>query len=382
MNKKPQIIAFYLPQFYPTPENDSWWGKGFTEWTNVGKAKPLFKGHNQPRVPTELGYYDLRLPVVREQQAQMARDAGVTAFCYWHYWLGDGKRLLSDVFDEVLESGKPNFPFCLGWANHSWYAKDWNPDGTIDKKLLIEQTYPGIEDQKKHFDFLLKAFKDPRYFKVDGAPLLYIFDSKNLPVEYAQNLIRWTKDAGFPNLFLVAQTEPDSKGERLKQGYSAVSYQKLDGTNVRLRKVANAFKCINTLKPLYIKLNVWRKNLVGFVFKRPPFIVDYSVVSHSLIDERDFDENVIPFILPQWDHSPRSGWNGKIFVNCTPERFYLHVVDALKAIRKKSQSRQIIFLKSWNEWGEGNMMEPDLTYGRGFINALRKAVDEFEADKF
>lgn len=121
--KHAKIIAFYLPQFHPFKENDEWWGKGFTEWTNVGKAKPLFKGHNQPRVPTELGYYDLRLPIVREQQAKMARDAGVDAFCYWHYWFGNGKRLIADVFNEVLESGKPNFPFCLGWANHSWYAK-------------------------------------------------------------------------------------------------------------------------------------------------------------------------------------------------------------------------------------------------------------------
>ena len=118
-----EIIAFYLPQFHPFKENDEWWGKGFTEWTNVGKAKPLFKGHNQPRVPTELGYYDLRLPIIREQQAQMAKDAGVTAFCYWHYWLGNGRRLIPEVFDEVLNTGKPDFPFCLGWANHSWFAK-------------------------------------------------------------------------------------------------------------------------------------------------------------------------------------------------------------------------------------------------------------------
>lgn len=377
---KPQIIAFYLPQFYPTPENNEWWGKGFTEWTNVGKAKPLFKGHNQPRVPTELGYYDLRLPIVREQQAQMAREAGVTAFCYWHYWLGGGRRLLSEVFDEVLQSGQPDFPFCLGWANHSWYAKDWNSDGTADRRLLIEQTYPGIEDERKHFEFLLKAFKDPRYLKIEGAPLLYIFDSENLPVEYVQNLIKWTKESGFPNLFLVAQSEPENKVERLKQGYSAVSYQKLNGSNATLRKMALNYKFLHVLKQPYIKLNVLYKHIHGFFFRRPPFIIDYDVVAHSLIDERDYDENVIPFILPQWDHSPRSGWNGKIFVNCTPDRFYSHVVDALNAIKKKSKERQIIFLKSWNEWGEGNMMEPDLTYGRGFIDALRRALDDFVAE--
>ena len=120
---KPRLIAFYLPQFYPTPENDEWWGKGFTEWTNVGRAKPLFKGHYQPKVPADLGYYDLRILEIREEQAKMAREAGIEGFCYWHYWFGNGKRLLSQVFKEVVESGKPDFPFCLCWANHSWLAK-------------------------------------------------------------------------------------------------------------------------------------------------------------------------------------------------------------------------------------------------------------------
>ena len=181
MGNKVEIIAFYLPQFHPMPDNDEWWGKGFTEWTNVGKAKALFKGHNQPRVPADLGYYDLRLPIVREQQVELAKEAGVTAFCYWHYWFGNGKRLMADIFNEVLKTGKPDFPFCLGWANHSWYAKNWNSDGTSTNKLLIEQIYPGIDDEKMHFAFLLKAFKDPRYVKIDNKPFLLIFDPISIP---------------------------------------------------------------------------------------------------------------------------------------------------------------------------------------------------------
>ena len=367
MKNKVEIIAFYLPQYHPFKENDEWWGKGFTEWTNVGKAKTLFKGHNQPRVPTELGYYDLRLPIIREQQAQMAKDAGVTAFCYWHYWFGNGKRLIPEVFQEVLDSGKPDFPFCLGWANHSWFAKNWNADGTTTQKLLMEQTYPGIDDEKMHFDFLLKAFKDERYVKIDGCPLLYIFDPVHLPQEYVDNFKKWTVEAGFPGLYLVANiagfhfTDKDA----FKMGYNSVSYQRL----------ASTLRGGNTIKDKIIRQSQLRlQKLWSKIVRRPPFMVDYAKNYHSLISKDDGREEVIPCIVPQWDHTPRSGWNGSLFINATPDNFYKHCKEALATVKDKKHP--ILFLKSWNEWGEGNMMEPDLTYGRGFIDALRKAIDE------
>lgn len=364
---KIEIIAFYLPQYHPFKENDEWWGKGFTEWTNVGKAKPLFKGHNQPRVPTELGYYDLRLPIIREQQAQMARDAGVTAFCYWHYWFGNGKRLIPEVFNEVLESGKPDFPFCLGWANHSWFAKNWNSDGTTKEKLLMEQTYPGIEDEKMHFEFLLRAFRDERYVKIDGKPLLYIFAPLDLPQEYIDNFQKWTRNAGFPGLFLVANMSNPKFTRQMAEnaGYSAISYQRL---GLKLHKLENKIDLgIRTIQILTKKIN-------GFIRKRPPFLRDYGEMYHELIVQEDRDEFVIPSLLPQWDHTPRSGWNGSLLINATPDCFYKHAIEAINAVKDKKHP--ILFLKSWNEWGEGNMMEPDLTYGRGFIESLRKAIDD------
>lgn len=363
-----EIIAFYLPQYHPFKENDEWWGKGFTEWTNVGKAKSLFRGHNQPRVPTELGYYDLRLPIIREQQAQMAREAGVTAFCYWHYWFGNGKRLIPEVFQEVLDNGKPDFPFCLGWANHSWFAKNWNSDGTTTQKLLMEQTYPGIEDEKMHFDFLLKAFKDSRYVKIEGKPLLYIFAPQNLPLEYLDNFCKWSKEAGFPGLYLVANmANPHYSEAMAKQaGYDAMSYQRL----------GNHLYEGNEIKDKIIRqVQVRWKKVKSFFVHRPPFMNDYSKCYKYLIrPEVDSREDIIPSILPQWDHTPRSGWNGSLLVNAKPEYFYEHCKQALDVV--KTKKNPILFLKSWNEWGEGNMMEPDLTHGRGFIEALRKAVDE------
>ena len=170
---KARVLAYYLPQFHPIPENDEWWGKGFTEWTNVGKAKPLFPGHYQPHVPADLGYYDLRVPETREAQAQMAREYGIEGFVYWHYWFGNGKRLLERPFNEVLESGKPDFPFALAWANETWSG--FYHGLRDEKQILIEQTYPGEEDYIAHFNALLPAFKDKRYITCDGKPIFVIY---------------------------------------------------------------------------------------------------------------------------------------------------------------------------------------------------------------
>ena len=218
-----------------------------------------------------------------------------------------------------------------------------------------------------HFEFLLKAFKDERYVKIDGKPLLYIFNPKDLPQEYVDNFKKWTVEAGFPGLLLVAQLGGLAKKEDyLKKGYDLVSYQRLAGKSIKKKY----------FKGYYHLFNLWN-NIVSFMKHVPPRMEDYSKVYCKLIQPIDSDNDVIPAILPQWDHSPRSGWNGQIFINATPDVFYKHVKEAMNAIKDKPENRQILFLKSWNEWGEGNMMEPDLTYGRGFIEALRKAVDEY-----
>jgi lipopolysaccharide biosynthesis protein len=165
-----RAIALYLPQFHPIPENDEWWGKGFTEWTNTAKAKPVFRGHYQPHVPADLGFYDLRVPETREAQTALARRYGIEGFCYYHYWFA-GRRILERPFDAVLHSGTPDFPFCLCWANATW-AGVWYGE---PNRVLIKQTYPGQADHEAHFRALLPAFKDPRYIRVDGKPVFLIF---------------------------------------------------------------------------------------------------------------------------------------------------------------------------------------------------------------
>lgn len=366
----PRVIAFYLPQFHPIKENEEWWGKGFTEWTNVGKAKPLFKGHDQPRVPTELGYYDLRMPEIRARQAEMAREAGVEGFMYWHYWFGNGKTLMADIFREVLESGTPDFPFCLGWANHTWYAKTWNGAEVSAKKVLLEQTYPGKEDARMYFESLLPAFKDDRYIKVNGKPIFFVFSPLDLPELYITLFRRWAQEEGLPGLYLVGNIYSSyiTKDEVLSRGYDAVTFQrtlKQDSVRTGLRK--NRY--VNGIYKLI-------QRGISKMRKYPPFMEKYSLASEVFCTEEEKNVNVIPTIMPQWDHTPRSGWTGTLLVGSNPNEFKKVVRKAIDTIKNKPQEEQIIFLKSWNEWGEGNYMEPDITYGRGYIEALREAIDD------
>ena len=198
---KARVLAYYLPQYHPIPENDEWWGKGHTDWKNVGKAKPLFPGHYQPRVPTDLGYYDLRVPETREAQAQMAREAGVEGFVYWHYWFGKGKQILERPFNEVLASGKPDFPFALAWANETWSSA---MHGLRKGKKLFEQLYQGDEDYYAHFMSVLPAFTDHRYITCEEKPIFMVYLPESVPdmkhfIEYWRELAQ--KNGTQRNLF-------------------------------------------------------------------------------------------------------------------------------------------------------------------------------------
>lgn len=360
-----RVIAFYLPQFYPTPENDLWWGKGFTEWTNVGKAKVLFKGHFQPRVPADLGYYDLRVPEVREAQAQLAKDAGVYGFCYWHYWFGNGKRLLEKPFTEVLISGKPDFPFCLGWANESWELKMWDAKDVGKNKVLVEQKYPGAKDFELHFLSILEAFKDKRYITVDDKPLFYIYKPNSFKgidkfIEQWQILARQHGiDKG---LFFVGHTTNFNEyNDLLNKGFDAINVNPMSRVSMNFESSQSFFsKNFNRFYRLFFKKTT---------------IFEYSQASKLfVIDEEDSIENVIPTILPNWDHSPRSGKNAWILHNSTPKFFEKNVMAALDCIKNKNNENKIIFLKSWNEWGEGNYMEPDIRFKHGYLDSLKNAL--------
>lgn len=361
MKPKARVIAFFLPQYHPTPENDEWWGKGFTEWTNVGKAKPLFRGHKQPKIPSELGYYDLRLPETREAQAELARESGIEGFCYYHYWFGNGREMLDRPFKEVVQSGQPDFPFCLCWANESWHKKFWNPDGVSSKKTLVEQNYDDEEGNKKHFYQLLPAFKDRRYIKVNNRLLFAIY--KPLNFEYvSQFMHQWNelaKKEGLGGFYFIGQTYDTPDIDLiLSKGFDAVN-------------IIHLWDC-------FPKYNWILKRVIGVYRKifKTPRIIEYKKVIKYLVTKREEDINIIPTIIPNWDHTPRSGWSGTVIKNCYPSLFSRHVKDVLKVINKKPDDEKLVFLKSWNEWGEGNYMEPDIENGRSYIEELRKVLFE------
>jgi lipopolysaccharide biosynthesis protein len=358
-----KIIAVYLPQFHPIAENDKWWGKGFTEWTNVGKAKPLFKGHYQPRVPADLGYYDLRLPEVRVAQAELAREHGVDGFCYWHYWFGNGKRLLEKPFNEVLNSGSPDFPFCLAWANHSWKNKQFNKEG--DDTLLIEQIYGGEADYTEHFNALLPAFKDKRYMTVENKPIFFIYAPFDMP-DVSAFMSLWQRLAhenGLEGIHFVGNTHEIADIDTLREkGFQAV-------TLVRLFHV---FKQeFSLFHRAYVKA-------MRLIFKTGR-VLDYAFCAKYFSGKEDYWNDVYPSIIPNWDHSPRSGKSGHILHNSNPAAFKKHVKDVLKTVKNKPKEQQIVFIRSWNEWAEGNYMEPDIKFGKQYLEALRDAIQENEA---
>ena len=348
-----KFIAFYLPQYYPTKENNEWWGAGFTEWRSVNTAKPLFKGHVQPKVPRDLGYYDLRVSETREAQALLAKEHGIDAFCYWHYWFGNGRRLLDRPFTEVVELGKPDFPFCLGWANHSWYNKAWGGKGK--DKLLIEQQYLGEEDNLNHFNAMLKAFKDKRYLRHDGKLVFIIYAPLDNP-KISEFIAQWRSLAsvnGLNDFFFIGKVSYSKDKQKLLDiGFDAVYTDRYLSIYQNEPQIKKAFR------------------LLKAKLFNTPMVYKYKDAAKYMLTDEERNEDVCPLIVPNWDHSPRSKAAHPIFVDTKPEYFQKLVEQAENIVETKAND--IVIVKSWNEWGEGNYLEPDMQYGKGLLEALKR----------
>jgi lipopolysaccharide biosynthesis protein len=362
------VIAFYLPQYHPIPENDAWWGKGFTEWTNVTKARPLFPGHYQPHLPADLGFYDLRVAESREAQAELARQYGITGFCYYHYWFS-GRRLLHRPFDEVLTSGRPDFPFCLCWANENW-TRIW--DGG-DSEILMKQTY-SHEDDLAHIRWLARAFADPRYIRVENKPLFIIYHAFQLPNIQKTTAI-WRDECrrlGIGEIFLcrVDTTGADVLPPKEVGLDAAVEFHPDRGSmGVTLG---------------YHRLREFRWNDLHF-FLRQKLLSDniiaynYRHVVSSMSRRIQPDYLRFPCVMPSWDNSPRRRRGPMLFIESSPKLFHQWVVARLANLAKSANTPRILFVNAWNEWGEGNHLEPDQRYGRSYLEALRDALQSVDA---
>jgi len=366
-----RAIALYLPQYHPIPENDTWWGKGFTEWTNVTKAKPLFPGHHQPNLPADLGFYDLRVSEAREAQATLARAGGIEGFCYWHYWFA-GRRIIERPFNEVLALGKPDFPFCLAWANESWQGHWYGSE----KRLLIEQTYPGEADHIAHFQAVLPAFKDPRYIRVDDKPIFLIYQPSYIPearrfVELWQKLAR---ENGLPGIHFIAHTIFNKMDfDWRAAGFDgAVAVHALKVMRTRAWDVVqetNRQRGMVAAARTAVRLLGFRtlQRIMGW----PGSVFRYDDAALFMNPHKELPDGWYPSAVPNWDNSPRAGRKGVILQKPSPDSYRRHLRDVIKGLETRPRDHRLVFLKSWNEWAEGNYLEPDRRFGHQFLEATR-----------
>jgi GT2 family glycosyltransferase/tetratricopeptide (TPR) repeat protein len=340
-----RLIAFYLPQYHPIPENDTWWGKGFTEWTNVGKAKPLFEGHYQPRLPADLGYYDLRVPEVRQAQAALARQYGIHGFCYYHYWF-NGRRLLERPVNDLLASGEPDFPFCLCWANENW-TRAW--DG-LDRQVLIRQEYRA-DDDLAHIRWLAKVFRDPRYIRIEGKPLFLVYRVGVLP-DVLRTVTIWREEArklGIGELFLACV-------ESRVGGAAAVDPRTI------------GFDAAVEFQPdgLHVPKPVRRVDDYGGIY-------DYGALVENMLRKPAVEYRRFGCVAPGWDNSARRKENPTIITGSSPE-LYERWLHSLLSRQTPHRQESFVFINAWNEWAEGAYLEPDQAWGHAYLEATRRAL--------
>jgi lipopolysaccharide biosynthesis protein len=356
------VLAFYLPQFHPIPENDAWWGRGFTEWTNVVRARPRIKGQYQPHLPGELGFYDLRLPEVRRQQADLAREHGISAFVYYHYWF-NGRRVLERPIEEVLASGEPDFPFALCWANENW-TRAW--DGGPHEVLLKQDYDP--DDDLRHIQSLLPAFRDPRYHRVDGKPLFLVYRASLLP-DVERTLELWRAEArraGIGELYLarIDGHADEARHDPHAQGFDAA-----------IGWIPDFSQQGNSLRRGGLRLwGISRKlRLTSRAYERDVFIPYERIVRNMLaMPEPSYRRH--PCVTPAWDNSARRQTGAFVAMGSTPTLYGEWLEAIVRRVRAQANGPRLVFVNAWNEWAEGNHLEPDRRWGRQYLEATRDAL--------
>lgn len=343
--QKVRLIAFYLPQFHPIAENDQWWGKGFTEWTNVTKAQPLFEEHYQPHLPTELGFYDLRLRQTRHEQIELAKSYGIDGFCYHYYWFS-GKRLLNKPIDDMLADPASEMPFCFCWANENW-TRRWD---AADHEVLIAQQYRE-EDDLAFIQELAPVFRDPRYIRVDGKPLLIVYRVQHLPDPLRTAAI-WRnhcREAGIGEIHLCAAL---THGNESFRQYGFDSGVEFPPHNLRDASVNAEIQFFNPFKG---------------------YVLQFATIARSYLTRDYADEPVFKTVFPSWDNTARTGQRAVVVLNGTPANYAHWLSSTIEKTLQAGASDPLVFINAWNEWAEGCHLEPDRKYGRAFLEATAAA---------
>lgn len=359
-----KILAYYLPQFHETEENNKWWGKGYTEWENAKAARALYRGHYQPREPLGDNYYNLLDSDAIKWQTELARKHGIDGFCIYHYWF-EGKQLLEKPAEILLEHKEIDFPFCFAWANHSW-TRTWEGPGG-DKEVLMNQTYGTVESWKKHFSYLLQFFKDFRYIKKDNKPVLLIHSVEDI-IRYVDMFKVFNEEAvkeGFAGVYIIQMLWKDSKQKRNSKyinAYTSFVPSMFHGGNNQIlcdvKQKANSF----------IKFKV-----PNFMKKCLYDIYDYDKVCEYLLD-KEYMDNEYMGIFPGFDNTARKGRRAWIYEGSTPKKFQKYLSALIR--RSIEENKDMLFITAWNEWGEGNYLEPDKRYGYAWLNAVKRARKE------
>lgn len=364
-----KTIAFYLPQFHPIPENNLWWGAGFTEWHNVSAARPMFRGHRQPQVPGALGYYDLRCDETRHEQAELAKSSGIDAFCYYHYWFG-GKQLLETPLNKMLDDKGCDMPFCLCWANETW-SRAW--DGK-ESEVLIQQAY-SEEDDRKHAEYLVQIFKDSRYLKSEGKPVFIIYRVGKMddPARFVQILDEAARSEGFPGVrvFAVRNFACDVDDNTLLS-YGIDDIVDFQPNNTEYPRRSLFGKGMRFLQRCWNSLA--RK--AGLPQVNSVLRLKYNdVARNALALYGTLGQNHYPTVFPNWDNSPRRK-AATVIQNDNPEDFARWVSEAASIVRKRPERNQFLFVNAWNEWAESAHLEPERKYGDAFLKAFKEGISK------
>lgn len=361
-----KVVAFYLPQFHSFPENDMWWGKGFTEWTNTKKARPLFCGHYQPHTPMNENYYDLvQDKNVFMRQIQMAKEYGVDAFCYYHYWFANGKKLMEKPIERMLSDKSLDMPFCLCWANENW-SRRW--DGS-ETSILMAQDYGDKQGWEDHFEYLLNFFTDERYWKDEqGRPILLIYKPQLIDT-LDEMLSCWrslAQKAGLPGICFVCQYP--QYGDKIEDKFDHyVEFEPAATTGIPR---SNFLKALEISPKYAVEVGLTKILQITRIRLYKKYSYKDTVAASIKRPIRNSKEWVGAF--PGWDNTPRRGKNAILYDGSTPDLFEKYVETQLKKSKAAGQEG-VLFINAWNEWAEGAHLEPDEKYKMKYLEALKNA---------